>query len=124
MELGQLCFGTDNIAGEYEADWATDGLRLISQAAGNDSMPGYAIDFENDVFEMHPYWWGDEHAPEATRPNFRHKPSGLAISWYKYIGRGQYGPEKPDNWPQIVAECIASVDPRPEAANPNQPEKP
>jgi hypothetical protein len=65
---------------------------------------GYGQDFSNDVFEMHPYWWGDctcgagdwseegqpapVHKPECRMelPNFR--CGDLAISWYKYIGRG------------------------------------
>lgn len=107
-ELGQMMFGTPNVAGNHDAEWARHGLYSISEALGNE-RPGYACDFENDVFEMHPYWWGDEDAPEAERPNFRHKASGLEISWYKYIGRGMSGPERPSNWPQIVADCISSV---------------
>jgi hypothetical protein len=111
-ELGQAVFGTPNVAGNHDASWARDGLYLLSEAIGND-MPSYGSDFENDVFEMHPYWWGSEEAPEAERPNFRHKGTGIEISWYKRIGRGMSGPEEPKDWPWLIAECIASL-PRPQ----------
>jgi hypothetical protein len=59
---------------------------------------------------MHRYWWGDEDAPEAARPNFRHPPSGIEVRWYKYIGRGMSADRgQPDDWAAIVAECIAAV---------------
>lgn len=109
-ELGQIVFGTPNVAGDHDADWATDGLRLISCAIGNGSWPGQpAESFANDVFEMHPYWWGEPDHEDADRPNFVHKPTGLEISWYKRIGRGMSGPAEREDWPWIVAECIASV---------------
>jgi len=43
-------------------------------------------------------------------PNFWHKPSGLKVWWYKYIGRSQevVGPENPDI-AAIFADCLADV---------------
>lgn len=146
---------------------------------------GYGQDFENDVFEMHPFWWGDcecgyeerevewenshrhaadcyrtalhalgdvafgddrgpalarswglpergwgvhctcgredarlawveahphpDHCPQV-RPNFRHKPSGTEVRWYKYIGRSMDGPHVTKReWQSIVDECEASL---------------
>ena len=47
-------------------------------------------------------------------PNFLHKPSGLRIRWYKWIGRDtEYEPAQPGpkQWRRIFKECIASVTP-------------
>lgn len=86
---------------------------------------GYGIEFENDVFEMHPFWWGDctcgvesqddgrphESSCRYEMPNFRHKASGLEVRWYKWIGRSMewstsFGPSR---WRDIFAQCVASV---------------
>lgn len=170
---------------------------------GLGGMYGYGTNFENDVFVMHPFWWGDcecgfddleaewdkTHSHETScyqneirrrdfidwddprddtmpfdevhkhnqaitdavcaemgldprggsyvhctcswkrdwdawrsahdhdplcgmvRPNFLHKPSGVRVDWYKYIGRGMEitkGTEKRD-WDALFAECIASI---------------
>lgn len=37
--------------------------------------------------EWHAYWWGEDDAPEAHRPNLLF--SGVAIRWYKWPGRGE-----------------------------------
>lgn len=45
------------------------------------------------------HWWGGQ-------PNFLHKPSGLEVSWYKYIGRDtKVTPNTipPEIWQQLVA---------------------
>lgn len=47
-------------------------------------------------------------------PNFHHKPSGLEVRWYKYMGRGmEYEPAEPPRkeWNRIMDECMASVQP-------------
>lgn len=60
-ELGQSVFG--NKYEEHEvpdrvADYLADLAETILDRAGEDSsMPGYGAEFENDVFEMHPYSW-------------------------------------------------------------------
>jgi|SRR5579872_1638087 len=93
----------------------------------------YAVRVVNDVFEMHPYCWGSEPehpdgSPEwrdddddpplscplcnETLPNFWHKPSGLKVWWYKYIGRGrEILPVKydPEQLGQIERDCIKSL---------------
>ena len=86
----------------------------------------------NDTFEMHPYCWGsepehpdgtsdgwdDDNKPppcplcNETLPNFWHKPTGLKVWWYKYIGRGReilpvkYDPEQLGS---IQADCLTSL---------------
>jgi len=48
----------------------------------------------------------------TIRANFLHKPSGLRIDWYKWIGRDmEFRPAEPDpaTWRSIFEEVIASV---------------
>lgn len=42
-------------------------------------------------------------------PNFRHKPSGARVSWYKYIGRGMEVDLNGADWRQILRECEQSI---------------
>lgn len=62
--------------------------------------------------------WMDENPHPRTcpemRPNFRHKPSGLEIRWYKWIGRSmEYLPAEPTpvKWRALFAECVVSLAP-------------
>lgn len=82
---------------------------------------GYGTDFENDVFFMNHCCQGFCEEDEEGNPtcpackrgcNFEHKPSGLKICWYKWIGRGmEYKPNKPDkkDWEIIFNECLKSI---------------
>ena len=65
--------------------------------------------FDNDVFSMRPYYWGDDEE-EAEKPNFVHKKSGLKLWWYKYPFRGAYTNKELSlkELEDIVAECISS----------------
>lgn len=105
----------------------------ISEAAlvklGEDaSMPGYGTYFENDVFQMTPFWWGDcdcedtypqtdafyiTHNPEcrAAQPNFLHKRTGFWVEWYKYIGRSMEWDESitKEDWRKVYNECMDSL---------------
>lgn len=53
---------------------------------------GYGVTVDNEKFEMHPYCWCEsDECPwcgEMPAPNFRYKPTGFSVWWYKYIGRG------------------------------------
>ena len=68
-----------------------DARGLAERGAGAlGGVYGYGCDYENDVFLMHRYCWCDE--PDCkwcdgTNPNFWHKPTGIRVRWYKYIGR-------------------------------------
>lgn len=49
-------------------------------------------------------------------PNFWHKPSGLQVRWYKWIGRDtEFAPAKPGpkEWHRVFAECVESTRERP-----------
>ena len=108
---------------ECSDDLISNGLRVITEAiALNDGTVsggllggefGYGGYVDNDIFMMHPYCWcekddcpwcGEEHAP-----NFHHKPTGLMIWWYKYIGRGMIIAGSKTKWNEILIECINSL---------------
>lgn len=71
---------------------------------------GYGVEFENDVFMMHPFCWcGEDNCKWCSKnePNFIFKPTGAKIWWYKWIGRSQEQEGKlPKNW---LKECIKSL---------------
>jgi hypothetical protein len=54
---------------------------------------------------------GHDEACPTVRPNFLHKSTGLAIRWYKWIGRDMEWSRVPssDEWRGIFNECVASV---------------
>ena len=45
--------------------------------------------FENAVFALFPYYWGDDEALQSI-PNFVYKPDDICIYWYKYPLREAY----------------------------------
>lgn len=45
--------------------------------------------FENAVFALFPYYWGDDEALQSI-PNFVYKPEDIRICWYKYPLREAY----------------------------------
>ena len=114
MELGNLLFGHSR--GEYpipREEYEEEFFRLLDVVA-DDSC--YGTNFENDVFTMRPYYWGDcecedEHDEDCPviQPNFLHKPSGLEIHWYKYALRDSYSNQKLANFAEIIDECIESI---------------
>lgn len=69
-ELGQMLFGT-SATQSHEADWATDGLYMIAEVIAEQRYPSKRQwiplitsndgepTFENDVFVMRSYYWGD-----------------------------------------------------------------
>lgn len=69
-------------------------LRAIGDHHGTSSK--YGANIETQVFMMHRFCWcdsedcawcWDESEKGERAPNFHHKPSGLKVNWYKYIGR-------------------------------------
>lgn len=111
-EIGQAVFG--NPWSEYDFESIEDYeiieymLRIISYfATGQESYSDY---FENDIFALRPYYWGDDEE-EMRKPNFFHKKSGLEIRWYKYIGRGMSVNRKicPKCFLKIFMDCLKSL---------------
>lgn len=60
-------------------------LKITIKKGKTDELEG----FENDVFSVFPYYWGDDFELSDI-PNFTYKPTGLQISWYKYPFRSSY----------------------------------
>jgi len=121
IELGNLLFGYSR--GEYEfpdrelvdsAEWQglleatkSDCYGYTDCASEND-RGGY----ENDVFSIRPYWWGDEdNEVECEAPNFLYKPTGFEIRWYKYPFRDSYMTENltSEQILEIFKKCAESV---------------
>ena len=98
---------------------------------------GYGVAYENEVFQMHPFCWceradcpwcvgceceverqgGDwvttkeckncTEGNDLRAPNFRYKPTGATVHWYKYIGRSM---EVEGTLPlDFHIQCIKSV---------------
>ena len=100
-ELGNLLFG--NSRGEYSVDreliepifWKCfedyfDTYMYFYGQCEEDAL--YLTDrggFENEVFKVNPYYWGEEE-DIANEPNFVYKPENIEISWYKYPFRDSY----------------------------------
>lgn len=94
-------------------------LRLLAKTG--DPSPGslaekYGADLENEKFRMRRYCWceGEECpwcGPENS-PNFLHKPSGLKIWWYKYIGRGMLFSREPSSSEaaEMLCECLGALE--------------
>ena len=71
---------------------------------------GYGVEYENEVFMLHPYCWCDQDdCPWCGEdaPNFLYKPTGYKLWWYKYIGRDERSEgELPKNW---FKKCVESI---------------
>lgn len=71
---------------------------------------GYGVEYENDVFMMHPYCWCEQENCgwcNETSPNFMYKPTNCKVWWYKWIGRSQEQEGKlPKNW---LEKCKKSI---------------
>jgi len=79
-------------------NFLSEGIYFLSEIIIRGIMPekrigclggefGYAVDFVNDVFTLHPDYQDAGCTCELMLPNFLHKKSGLKVYWYKWIGR-------------------------------------
>lgn len=117
-----------------EQDELSNGLRnltgVISKANpdldnsyGLGGPDGYGCDYENDIFAMRRFYWGDcdcgaeegaddePHKPTCSLllPNFVYKPTGFQCRWYKWIGRDNECSGAAPDIAQMIENCIASV---------------
>ena len=71
---------------------------------GNDGI------FENEVFAIRPYYWGNDEE-EMAKPNFVYKPDNLEIRWYKYPLRDSYSNQEltVDDFKVILNNCEKSI---------------
>lgn len=119
MELGNTLFGHSR--GKYplkRGKGFEDALnRLFEVCAPNNRV--YGEKFENDIFAIFPYYWGDcicgnkqNHKPDCpiVKPNFLYKPTGFTIHWYKYPLRDSYANQKITlaGFKKIISTCIQS----------------
>lgn len=98
MELGNIMFG--NSRGEFSVnrDWQGEFVDFLHDCK-IDSYGNYEGSnkdcltkrggFENEVFTVNPYYWGDDEKI-AEEPNFIYKPENITIDWYKYALRDSY----------------------------------
>ena len=124
MELGNLIFG--NSRGEFpveRGDWQKCFCKFIEDI-GLDSygyVPAWASDslkkhqtarggFENDVFIINPYYWGDDDT-EKVKPNFIFKKTGYTLDWYKYPLRDSYANQDISfaEFKEMLEECKKSI---------------
>ena len=80
-------------------------LRAIAECHAEEGewAEKYGIDIDNDIFMMHKFCWCDEDDCQwcsREEPNFRYKPTGFEVKWYKYIGR-----DMEMNRPISISEC-------------------
>lgn len=117
MELGNQIFG--NARGQYpiieRSQWEDIFFPLLQKAKLDDRGYGDYIDdtnttFNNDVFTIRPYYWGDDDYI-ASLPNFVYKPLNFSIEWYKYPFRDSYCNEQItiEQFKDIIEHCIKSI---------------
>ncbi len=126
MELGNALFGHSR--GKYPLSRGKGFEEvldsLLEACAPNNRMYGEA--FENEIFAIFPYYWGDctcgdeqNHKPDCliVKPNFLYKPTGFTIHWYKYPLRDSYANQKITlaGLKKIISACIQSCQTRPVA---------
>lgn len=102
MELGNWSFGNSRGTYQINRDLQPIFWKLLEALCDGDR---YGIHFENDTFEMFPYYWGDctcgadddltgetDHKEDCLlqKDNFVYKPLGIRIQWYKYPLRDAY----------------------------------
>lgn len=120
MELGNLLFGHSR--GEYNVDRDLDECHewtelLFATDSGyyghtdNEIKKNDSGGYENEVFAIRPYWWGDDNAEQVNMPNFLYKPTGFEIRWYKYPFRDSYMNKNLsiDKIKEIFMCCVESV---------------
>lgn len=124
MEIGNLLFG--NSRGAFQIP-RTEGYETVFSAflerSGfgsygeilNEKLEQYrtadGCGFENDVFVLRPYYWGEDEK-KMELPNFYFKPKKVEIRWYKYPFRDAYCSTDIDEmgFMYMLAECEKSLD--------------
>lgn len=123
MELGNIVFG--NSRGNYSIVPRADYedmfynnflIKIGADAYGHpDNFKIFGLRnsdelaefYDNDIFVMRPYYWGDDEAL-MVKPNFEFKPKHITISWYKYPMRDAYCNQDLtlDEFDTMLAECV------------------
>ena len=107
IELGNL--GLGNSRGNFEIldrmPWQYKIWELLELLPDNDF--GH---FENEIFIINPYYWGDEEE-EKVKSNFIYKNPGFTIDWYKHPLRDSYMSHNItfEEFTKIIEDCIKSI---------------
>ena len=121
IELGQALFSNSSFHEHDVPDYIDEGLALIARAVKekrNDSGLLISNDgeekFVNDIFALRSFCWcdGDRKGhEEECPPNFSDFISGLNITWYKYLGRGESMNKEVTlrEWTEILSRCLRSL---------------
>lgn len=125
MEIGNLLFGHSRGACPVKRARFEEPFVKFLETAGFDSYGGPADGkmaerftdeggdwfFENRVFVMRPYYWGDDDEV-AAKPNFLYKPMELEIRWYKYPLRDAYSDREMDAeaFATMLENCLKSIE--------------
>jgi hypothetical protein len=119
MELGNALFGHSRGKYPLKRGKSLEEIldRLLEVCAPNNRTYGEV--FENEVFAIFPYYWGDctcgdeqNHKADCfiVKPNFLYKPTGFELRWYKYPLRDSYSNQKITltGFKKIISACIQS----------------
>ena len=113
MELGNLIFGHSRGTYAIERHPYSQIFYDFLTKNGFDAY-GYHKEhgdvFENEVFIIRPYYWGDDEAL-MDLPNFEYKPDDIKINWYKYPLRDAYCNKDIDinKFRDLLKECENSM---------------
>lgn len=116
-ELGQMLWGQP--VQQYEVppifDAALEGIRAelgrvmwnLRQRSGGDPFGNEGASFRCERFIAVGYSWNDERAQPW---NFKHLPTGIEVSWYKYAGRGMSANRAltPQDASDVLIDCLAA----------------
>ena len=117
MELGNYIFG--NSRGEFEVPRKEfEDLLLPFMEEIGIGLRGYdkemdetCATYDNEVFTIRPYYWGDEEEIMKL-PNFVYKPTNFQMQWYKYPLRDSYMNQNINvkQFKDIIKKCKYSID--------------
>lgn len=85
--------------------------KIYSSATDNPDYHPHLHCFDNGVFMINPYYWGDaEDLMEL--PNFVYYPEDIEIRWYKYPFRDAYTNKElsSEKFKEIIDNCLKSLD--------------
>jgi len=125
IELGNMLFGNSRGRFALPRDIYEESFRAFLMDGGFDTYgrpcdmgkanknwkeDGGDCRFENEVFVLRAYYWGNDEKVSRL-PNFLHKPSGYEIRWYKYPLRDSYASQKLEigDFNKILNECLSSI---------------
>ena len=108
MEMGNLIFG--HSYGEYCIEPREAYQDIFCKFLDSCGFDFYGEHYENDMFIMRPYYWGEDEDQMAL-PNFVYKPTGFEIRWYKYPMRDAYCNQDIDinTFRDMIYNCISSM---------------